>query len=221
MMTRSTGGGGREADSLEDCLIEMRRRRMIFQGHRWVCRACHHQNWVDLGSIGPVVSCTICKTETQTPIELEWLFRPNEFLIECLRDRSALSLVWVLNLLRQDARHSFYYAGPTKFFYSFEAADQNRPDAEADLLVVADGRALLCEVKSSWSIVTNADIRKLTELAQRLRPDVAVLAVMDDGQNFAEVLAKAQIDLHATGIEFRVVTWRPDDMLDGPYLPGS
>lgn len=209
----------RETESLEGCLIEMRRRRMVFQGHRWVCQECHHQNWIDLDSVGAERVCGVCKTGTQTPIDIDWLFRPNEFLIECLRDRSALSLVWVLSLLRQEARSSFYYAGPTRFFYSYQAVDQNRPDAEADLLVVADGRALLCEVKSSWSIVTNADIRKLVELAQRLRPDVAVLAVMDEGEKFADELTRARTELRATGIEFRLLVWHPDSLLDGPYLP--
>ena len=41
----------REEDSLDDCLIAMRRRQMLFQGHRWTCSNCHHRNWIDLGGL--------------------------------------------------------------------------------------------------------------------------------------------------------------------------
>lgn len=211
----------REAESLEDCLIALRRQQLLFQGHRWVCQKCHHRNWIDLSSIRSELVCGVCKIETQMPIDIDWLFRPNEFLIECLRERSALSLVWLLNALRQEARHSFYYAGPTRLFFTYDAADRDQPDAEADLLAVADGRALLCEVKSSWSVVTGADIRKLADLAQRLRPDVAMLAVMDSGERLSDELSRARTELHAAGIELRLLTWRPDEFVDGPYLPSS
>lgn len=209
----------RETDSLEGCLAELRRRQMLFQGHRWVCQKCHHRNWIDLSSIGSELACGVCKLETQMPIDINWLFRPNEFLIECLRDRSALSLVWLLSRLRQETRHTFYYAGPTRFFFTYEATDRNQPDAEADLLVVADGRALLCEVKSSWSVTTRADLSALVELAKCLRPDVAILAVMEEGRSLADELTRAETDLRAAGIEFRLVTKQPDSFLDGPYLP--
>lgn len=208
----------REAKSLEDRLIELRQRQMIFQGHRWVCEECHHKNWIDLSALDSQLICVVCRTETQTPIDINWLFRPNEFLIECLRDRSALSLVWALHVLRGRALHSFFYAGPTKFFYSTEAADLGRADAEADLLVVIDGKAVLCEVKSSWSVVTKADIRKLVALAQRLRPDVAILAIMEDGAGLAAEIDEARTDLGASGIDLELLTWRPDEILDGPYL---
>ncbi len=207
-----------EAESLDRCLIDMRRRRMIFQGHRWICRECHHQNWAELTSIGIELTCSICKTPESTPIQIDWLFKPNEFLIESLRDTSVLSLIWIIDLLRRESKISFYYAGPTIFFYTEEAHDKNQPDAEADLLAVADGKALLCEVKSSWSVVTKADIGKLVELARRLRPDVAVLAVMEGGSNFAAELTCARADLEAVAIEFRLLTWQPDGFLDGPNL---
>ncbi|MEG8058054.1 hypothetical protein QP150_16375 [Sphingomonas sp. 22L2VL55-3] len=40
-----------EQASLDDCLIAMRQRQMIFQGHEWVCPECHHRNWVDMAEL--------------------------------------------------------------------------------------------------------------------------------------------------------------------------
>ena len=37
-----------EEESLDKCLMELRRRQMMFQGHQWTCRKCHYKNWVDL-----------------------------------------------------------------------------------------------------------------------------------------------------------------------------
>lgn len=149
---------------------------------------------------------------------IDWLFRPNDFLIECLRDRSVLSLLWVLETLSHRSLGSFYFTGPTLFFYSYEAHDRRQPDAEADLLVVADGRAILCEVKSSWSIISKWDIDKLVTLAKRLRPDVALFAVMENDDKFTAELAAARTELEADGIAFETMIWRGGD--DDPMLPG-
>ena len=50
-----------EEESLDSCLIELRRRQMMFQGHRWTCRKCHHRNWVDLSALSSELSCEVCK----------------------------------------------------------------------------------------------------------------------------------------------------------------
>jgi hypothetical protein len=50
-----------EEKSLDACLIEMRRRQLMFQGHRWTCRRCHHRNWVDLATLSSALSCEVCK----------------------------------------------------------------------------------------------------------------------------------------------------------------
>ena len=117
---------------------------MMFQGHRWTCRKCHHRNWVDFAALSSVLSCEVCKHSTQAPVKIQWLFRPNEFLIESLRDRSVLSLIWMLVALCWRSRRSLIFVEPTLRLYI------GAVDAEADLLVVLDGRAMLCEVKSSW-----------------------------------------------------------------------
>ncbi|MFG1420514.1 hypothetical protein [Roseixanthobacter liquoris] len=205
-----------EEDSLDASLIAMRRRQMVFQGHQWTCSNCHHRNWVDLGSLAPELSCEVCKTVVQAPVAINWLFRPNEFLIESLRDHSVLSLVWVLTVLLERSRSSFIYTGPTWFGFR---PDSEEPDAEADLLVLSDGQAILCEVKSSWHSLRGSDIRDLVNLAKRLRPDLALLAVMESGAGPQAELMTAKADLEGVGIGFELLIPHAEEHRDDLYLP--
>lgn len=205
----------REAESLDACLIELRRRQVMYQGHQWTCRRCHHRNWVDLASLSPELFCQVCKTPAQAPVDIRWLFRASEFLIESLRDHSVLSLVWALSALRERARHSLIFVEPMWFGFTREAAS---PDAEADLLVILDGRAMLCEVKSSWHGLRLAHITDFVALARRLRPDVAMLAVMEAGPGPATDVAEARAQLVAEQIEFELLTLDAYSPRDDPYL---
>lgn len=124
-----------EEESLEECLIQLRNRQMLYQGHQWTCAKCHHKNWVDLGALSPELNCEICKQPANAPVNIHWLFRPNEFLIESLRDHSVLSLVWVLSALCNRSRRSLTFVEPTWFGFN---RDSDKHDAEADLLVLLD-----------------------------------------------------------------------------------
>jgi hypothetical protein len=204
-----------EEESLDACLIELRRRQMMFQGHRWTCQKCHHRNWVDLAALSSQLFCEVCKQPTQAPVDIRWLFRPNEFLIESLRDHSVLSLVWVLSALCARSRRSLAFVEPMWFGFMPDSAS---PDAEADLLVIVDGRALLCEVKSSWHGLRPSHIADFVALARRLRPDTALLAVMERGNGPGAELSAARAQLAIDRIEFELLT--PDAYMptDDPYL---
>ncbi len=204
-----------EEESLDACLIELRHRQLIYQGHRWTCRKCHHRNWVDLGALSSEFTCEVCKQPERAPVNIRWLFRPNEFLIESLRDRSVLSLVWVLSALRERSRRSFIFIEPTCFGFTRES---EATSAEADLLVLSDGRAILCEVKSSWHSLRPGHITEFVALASRLRPDTALLAVMEAGSGPASGLAAAQKQLADEGIEFELLTPGEYEAEDDPYL---
>lgn len=205
----------REEESLEDCLIELRRRQMVFQGHQWICKKCHHKNWIDFSKFTSKLICEVCSRPVSAPIDVDWLFRGNEFLLESLRDRSTLSLIWVLEGLRQRARESFIYVDPTWFGYS----DSEDPDAEADLLVSLDGKTYLCEVKSSWTVLRISDLETLEALAKRLRPDVAILAVMEDGLGPTTEIEKLKRSLQAESISFELITTKQFKFRDDCYLP--
>jgi hypothetical protein len=204
-----------EEDSLDTCLVEMRRRQILFQGHQWTCRRCHHRNWVDLASLSSEITCEVCKQSTQAPVDIRWLFRPNEFLIESLRDRSVLSLIWVLSAFCQRSRSSLIFVEPTWFGFTHESEG---PDGEADLLVVVDGQAMLCEVKSSWHGLRSTHLTDFVALAKRLRPDTALLAVMEAGPGPESELAAARAELSTDGIKFELLTLDAYNPKDDPYL---
>jgi hypothetical protein len=204
-----------EERSLDTCLIEMRRRQLMFQGYRWTCPRCHHRNWVGLAALSSELLCEVCKLPAQAPVDINWLFRPNEFLIESLRDHSVLSLVWVLAALRERARSSFIFVEPMQFGFTHESSGA---DAEGDLLVILDGQAVFCEVKSSWYGLRHTDIVKFVALAHRLRPDTALLAVMETGLGPAADLAVAREQLAAERIKFEMLTLDAYMPRDDPYL---
>lgn len=206
---------GQEESSLDDCLIDLRQRQMMFQGHRWTCGKCHHKNWVDLSKLAPEMACEVCKKPEFAPVNIRWLFRANEFLIESLRDHSVLSLVWTLSALRNRAHRSFAFVEPTWFGFDERA---ETADAEADLLVLIDGQAFLCEVKSSWHSLRLSDVDDLVALAMRLRPDTALLAVMEAGTEHAAKLGEARARLAEAGIKFELLTLDGNSIHDDPYL---
>jgi hypothetical protein len=204
-----------EEESLDACLIELRRRQIMFQGHRWTCRKCHHRNWVDLATLASELSCQVCKQPAQAPVAIRWLFRPNEFLIESLRDHSVLSIVWALSALCERSKRSLIFVEPMWFGFTRESSS---PDAEADLLVIRDGQAMLCEVKSSWHGLRPSHIADFVALARRLRPDIALLAVMEAGPGPAADLGAARAQLAAERIELELLTLDACMQRDEPYL---
>ncbi|MGA7323030.1 MAG: hypothetical protein WBX25_00760 [Rhodomicrobium sp.] len=204
-----------EEASLDACLIELRRRQMIFQGHRWICPKCHHRNWVDLAVLSSELLCAVCKHCQQAPVDIRWLFRPNEFLIESLRDHSVLSLIWVLSAFRARSRKSLIFVEPMWLGFS---TTSDCPDAEADMLAILDGKAVVCEAKSSWRSLRSSDIAEFVELASRLRPDIALLAVMESGRRFEAELASAASELAVQNIQFELLTADKYIPRDDPFI---
>ena len=207
----------REQSSLDDCLVELRRQQMLFQGYPWTCSLCHHRNWIDLAELSPLLICQICKIETDTPINVRWFFRPNEFLVESLRDHGVLATVWVMEELRNRAYRSLIFVEPTWFGYTPEDKSAN---AEADLIALLDGRALICEVKSSWTGLRTADVQQFVALGTRLRPDAVILAVMqpETPVGLKQMLEQARVDLAAVGVAFELLTFDKNRTFDAPYL---
>lgn len=207
----------REKRAIDDCLAEMRTARMLFQGYPWTCGACQHRNWTDFQALRSSLACDVCRTETDLPVGIPWYFRPNEFLIESLRSHSVLSLVWVLSALRDRTHWSFMYLGPTCFG---SLQDYDNPDSEADLLAIVDGESILCEVKSAWRSLRGVHVEDFVHLAKRLRPDRAILAVMEEGKRLDGELRKAESDLEADGIKFELLTPVTYRVHDDPLLVG-
>jgi hypothetical protein len=205
----------REKRALDRTLAEMRTRRMLFQGYPWKCNACQHRNWTDFQTLRPFLTCDVCGTEEELPVGIPWHFRANEFLIESLRSHSVLSLVWVLSALSSRASRSFLYMEPSCFGYG---RDHDNPDAEADLLVIVDGEAVLCEVKSAWRSLRTDDLTSFVALARRIRPDRAILAIMEKGGKLEAEIEAAGRELGEVSIKFELLTpdtYQPENV---PFL---
>ena len=171
-------------------------------------------NWVDMSALKPTLNCEVCGAVAEAPVDIQWRFRPNRFLIQSLRDHSVLSLVWVLSALRNRSRSSFMYAPPMSFGYTKDHSSS----AEADLLVISDGRAIICEVKSSWRLVRTSDVDEFASLVCKLRPDQALFAVMENGLEPVAAFEQARQELAVAGIQFELMTPQDDERYDSPYL---
>ncbi|TDW67586.1 hypothetical protein EDF57_102472 [Novosphingobium sp. PhB55] len=205
-----------ERAAVDECLVEMRARQMLFQGTQWLCPQCHHRNWVGLSEMRPTLICEICRLQDSAPISNDWQFRANEFLVEALRDHSVLSLLWVLDKQKSNARASFFYDGPT-WFYDDDGL-RPRPVSETDLMMVIDGKTIICEVKSSWAGLKPSDIDDVVKLSLQLRPDRAIIAVMDTGKKQEKRLASAEEALKEEGIAFELMTLDNYPLQDDPYF---
>jgi hypothetical protein len=76
-------------------------------------------------------------------------------------------------------------------------------------------------VKASWAIIRTSEIHDLVALAKRLRPDTALLAVMDNGMRLDGEIAAAKTALAAAGIGFELLTLDEHPLDDNPYLRGA
>jgi hypothetical protein len=192
-----------EMHAVDNVLGEMRSQRMMFQGYPWKCDACQHRNWADFHALGSFLKCDVCAAETELPVDIPWHFQANEFLIESLRSHSVLSLLWVLSALSGRARTSFFYLEPTCF--GFERS-REKCDAEADLLALVDGQTFFCEIKSSWRSLRANDLITFVKLAKRLRPNKAMLAVMESGHGFEAEIDATRLELEDAQITFELLT---------------
>lgn len=96
--------------------------------------------------------------------------------------------------------------------------DHDAPDAEVDLLAIVDGEAIMCEVKSSWRSLRTCHIEDFIALAIKLRPDIAILAVMEEGERHTAQLALAKAELLAMGIKYELLTPKHYKVEGDPYL---
>lgn len=167
----------KDIESIEQSTQFLCRKKIIFQGQRWTCPSCLHKNWESIESLSALLSCEICGTEQAAPISNDWHFKLNDFILEAMKEHGTTALIWCLIQLHNRARSSFYYIPSTKFFDRDEEGNLVNPK-ETDLIAVLDGDLYVCEVKSS-SGLGETEIKSFADIVNRIRPNVALLAVMD------------------------------------------
>mgnify|MGYP003874496283 FL=1 len=193
-------------------------REILHQGYEWRCERCYHNNWNAVDNLKTSMSCEICGAEEPVPVDRPWQFKMNGFIQEALREHGLLALVWCIRKLADRAREGFLYLGPHDLYADYPDNPRRRGDNEADLICIVDGLVHLCEVKSS---ARSIDVASLVAVAQRIRPDKAVLAVMGaTSPGLDAKCAELQELLVDTGIAVELLTLDDRDFDSDAFLPG-
>jgi len=192
---------------------------VLHQGYELRCPKCLHRNWIAIGDLKPKVLCQVCHRPNVAPVDQPWQFRMNGFLREALQRHGIGPLLWVLARYHKAVRSSsLWFEGPLNIFFDHHTYDRRQPSGDVDLTIVLDGKVTMCEAKSSARGLDKP--KKVAELFAALRPDIALIAVMEApsaalNAKFDEFSAA----LAGTGIEPKLWTLDEDaDFEDAPWF---
>jgi hypothetical protein len=192
-------------DSLRQSVQVLCQREILHQGYEHKCRSCLHRGWIGIAALGPVVTCEICGDQQPAPVDRPWDFRLNGFLHEALQRHGIGPLFWVLGRLQRHKRGSFWFEGPMDIYFDEESVDARQPATDVDLTIIDEGVVKMCEVKQSAR-----QFREPTKMAAnlaRLRPDVAIIAVMEpENQAIRDNFARFSEALKGTGVQPELMT---------------
>lgn len=204
--------------NLESCIQHLLGLGVLHQGYEHRCRKCLHRSWIGISDLKEVITCEVCHDRQPAPIRQEWQFRLNGFLKEALHKHGIAPLFWVLQRYQQDSRRSFWFEGPLDIYFDRESVENKKPATDIDLTIIDGGLVRMCEVKQSERHFENP--KKLAEMMARLRPDVAVIAVMEP--HSAQLQKKFNTfagELRNTGIEPELLTLNADkDIAPWPFF---
>lgn len=191
---------------LTSSLEALCREEVFHQGHNWTCDHCAYRNWTALDALRMTLTCQVCHREHNTPIDLQFDFRLNEFLATCIREHDTLSVVWALGELQRQAKiGSFIFAPQTEMFLKWPDDETGAADREIDLLCVIDGKVVIGEVKLSLAAISKREIDDLVAIAVAIRPDVVVIGAMEGdkgklAQKLEEVRNRVGPDIEVQGL---------------------
>ena len=174
---------------------------------------------MSIDNLKSAMVCEVCAATRPAPVAEPWHFRLNGFVLEGLREHGLLASLWCLSNCAREAQSSFFFLESQNLFFSERSADAGEPDAEIDLLVVADGVVRLCETKSSG---LGINITKLAALALRIRPDVVTLAVMEPTTRSLQAKAEAlRTALADANIGVDLMTLQDGQIENSTHLPSG
>ena len=206
----------RDLSHLDRSIQYLCQREVLFQGREWRCRACYNRNWVAIGELAKTLSCSICRREEPAPVSGDWQFKANPFLIEAYRDHGTEAVVWALWRLWDRSRHSFYFAPSLKLWVDYPKHGAHRCDAEVDAVVVVDGTVCLIEAKSAGGL-DEEEVAKLVLAAERIRPDVLVIACMEGSSgSLGRTVERIKAAL-PTGIAIEAMIFKLEDLERTPF----
>ena len=207
----------REKLSLQESIQYLVSKRILHQGIEWPCENCTNKNWLSIDNLTQKMACDVCGHLQAAPVSFSWQFQLDGFIHNGLREHGLLPCVWSLVNLNSQAKSSFYFCESVQLFYDQAAYEESNPSAEIDLITVVDGLVYLCEVKSSSR---GFSVEKFIEIAKRIRPDVALLAVMENPTStLVEDFQAAKERLAAVDIRTQLMTLQDGEIQEDPYLP--
>lgn len=191
---------------------------ILHQGYEHKCRKCLYRSWISISDLKPDIVCGVCHDVQPAPVDESWQFRLNGFLREALQRHGIGPLFWVLSRFQRHSSNSFWFDGPLDIYFDQEAADAGRPATDIDLTMIIDGIVHMCEVKQSERGFSDPVL--LAQTMARLRPDVAMIAVMEaDSPALQRKFAQFSATLEGTGIRPQLLTLHTDnDISADPYF---
>lgn len=182
-------------DSFMDSLEYLVEKKVLFQTHRWRCKFCGHINIKLIDNLKKENKCSICKTKYFAPIDLEWVFKFNSFVIDSLVVRNGLTVLWAIGHLHKSlVQGSFYYLPEVNLFFGQEGKEALE---EIDILSVLDGKFLAGEVKQTATsfLRKEGEIEKFIIKIKALKPDIALLVFEDFTEKVDEIeTVKAELN---------------------------
>lgn len=193
---------------------ELCSKRVLFQGFHRRCPTCFHREWISISDLRAENPCNVCGYKILAPVHQLWDFMLNPFLVKALRDHAVQSLLWTLNRVQNTFSNSFYFLGPTNIWLDRYPDEVGGPDGDIDLLVVSDRSVIACEVKQS---ARDLDTQNFEKIVHRIRPDIAVLAVMEPlNSRISGALKRLSDNLVPSGIRVQSITLEESDLESRP-----
>nr|WP_047166067.1 hypothetical protein [Sphingomonas sp. Y57] len=207
-----------QRDGLARYVEDLCQRGVLHQGYEHKCRKCLHRSWVGIDALASMLTCEVCADAQPAPVDRSWDFKLNGFLREALQRHGIGPLFWVLSRHQRHNRHSLWFEGPLDIYFDKDSFDANRRATDVDLTMIDNGIVKMCEAKQSERHFVEP--AKMAETFIRLRPDVALIAVMEADspaiQQKFETFSKA---LEGAGIRPELMTLDPAlDYETGPYF---
>jgi len=202
-------------------LEELCHEGIFHQGHSWVCRHCAYRNWTALDALRMTLECQVCHQEYNTPIDLKFDFRLNEFLATCIREHDTLSVVWALGELqrRMPTVSSFIFSPQMDLFRQWPDDNNAKEDREIDIFCVIDGKVLIGEVKKSLAEIGTKELDDLIAVAGEIHPDIVVIGALEGEKRNLDSKLKMLREKIGSGIEMQGLLGDKDSNGVEPFLP--
>ncbi|WP_156402061.1 hypothetical protein [Caulobacter sp. Root1472] len=205
-------------NALRESVQGLCERGVLHQGYEHRCEKCLHRSWLGIGDLKPRIICEVCHGDQPAPIDRPWQFRLNGFLREALQRHGVGPLFWALGRLQRHNQNSFWFEGPLNIYFDEVSFETRRPQTDIDLTIIDNGQVLMCEVKQSTRQFK--DPQGLARTMSRLRPDIAMIAVMEPlSPALTTKFAAFSTALDGTGIKPELMTLDAETDIDAsPYL---